>query len=57
MTLQIGVMLGLLAASLVLFSFDWVAPDVVALGLVVAMVWQAFYQRIWRSRDSGVTRS
>jgi di/tricarboxylate transporter len=38
MTLQIGVMLGLLAASLVLFSFEWVAPDVVALGLVVAMV-------------------
>jgi di/tricarboxylate transporter len=38
MTLQIAAMLGLLAAAIVFFSFEWVAPDVVALGLVVVMV-------------------
>ena len=38
MTFQIALLLGLIALALVLFSFDWIQPDVVALGLVVTLV-------------------
>ena len=39
MTFEIALLLGLLAVALVLFCFEWVPVDVVALGLVVTLVW------------------
>ncbi len=38
MTFEIGLLIALTALSVVLFSFDWVSPDVVALGLVLALI-------------------
>ncbi|MCI0748513.1 MAG: SLC13 family permease [Verrucomicrobia subdivision 3 bacterium] len=38
MTLEIALLLFIVVACLVLFSTDWVAPDVVALGAVVVLV-------------------
>jgi len=37
-TFEIGLLIALTALSVVLFSFDWVSPDVVALGLVLALI-------------------
>jgi di/tricarboxylate transporter len=37
-TWEIGLLIGLTALSVVFFSFDWISPDVVALGLVLALV-------------------
>lgn len=37
-TFQIAVLLGLILVALVLFSFDWISSDVVALGLVLALI-------------------
>lgn len=38
MTFQIALLLSLVVAALVLFSFEWVSSDVVALGLLLALV-------------------
>jgi len=38
MTPQIGTLLAILAAALVLFSFEWISADVVALGVLLALV-------------------
>ncbi|PTX98415.1 SLC13 family permease [Opitutus sp. ER46] len=38
MTFQIALLLALIAAALVFFSFDWVPSDVVALGLVLTLI-------------------
>lgn len=38
MTPQIGALLAILAAALVLFSFEWISADVVALGVLLALV-------------------
>lgn len=38
MTLSIALLLGLVVLALVLFSFEWVSSDVVALGLLLALI-------------------
>jgi di/tricarboxylate transporter len=38
MTLEIGLLLGLVLVAVVLFSFEWVPADVVALGLLLALM-------------------
>lgn len=38
MTLQIGLLLTLVVVALVFFSFEWVSNDVIALGLVLAII-------------------
>lgn len=38
MTFEIALLLGLILVALVLFSFDWVSSDVVALGLVLTLI-------------------
>ncbi len=38
MTFPIALLLGLVVAALILFSFEWIASDVVALGLLLALV-------------------
>ncbi|ACB77173.1 SLC13 family permease [Opitutus terrae] len=38
MTLSIALLLGLIVVALVLFSFEWVSSDVVALGLLLALI-------------------
>ncbi|HYG21519.1 MAG TPA: SLC13 family permease [Verrucomicrobiae bacterium] len=38
MTLEIGLLLGLIVVAVVLFSTDWVQPDVVALSLMLTLV-------------------
>jgi di/tricarboxylate transporter len=38
MSFQIGLLLGLVALSLVLFAMEWAEPEVTALGLLLAMV-------------------
>ena len=38
MTMEIGVLLALIAVGLVCFSFDWISADVVGLGLLLALV-------------------
>lgn len=38
MTVQIALLLGLVLVALVFFSFDWVGSDVVALGLLLALI-------------------
>ncbi|MDO8542695.1 MAG: SLC13 family permease [Opitutaceae bacterium] len=38
MTFEIGLLLTLVLVALVFFSFDWVSSDVVALGLVLALI-------------------
>ena len=38
MTFEIGLVLGLLLLAVVLFSFEWLAPEVVAMGLLAAFV-------------------
>ncbi len=38
MTLQIALLLAIVAATIVLFSLEWVAIDIVALGVVLALV-------------------
>ena len=37
MTYQIGLLLGIVLVSGVLFSLEWIAPDVVALGTLIAL--------------------
>jgi di/tricarboxylate transporter len=37
-TFEIGLLIALTAACVVLFSFEWVSPDVTALMLVLALV-------------------
>jgi di/tricarboxylate transporter len=37
-TFEIGLLLGLIAIAVVFFSFEWVSPDVVALGLLLALM-------------------
>ncbi|HEX2907214.1 MAG TPA: SLC13 family permease [Phototrophicaceae bacterium] len=37
MTLQIGILLLIIAAALVLFAFEWVSADVVALGVLITL--------------------
>jgi di/tricarboxylate transporter len=37
-TFEIALLLGLIAVALVFFSFEWVSADIVALGLVLALV-------------------
>ena len=38
MTFEIGLLLFLIIAALVCFSFDWLSSDVVALGLMLALI-------------------
>ncbi|HYE29855.1 MAG TPA: SLC13 family permease, partial [Methylomirabilota bacterium] len=38
MTWEIGLLLGIIFACLILFSFEWVPADVTALGLVVTLI-------------------
>jgi len=38
MTFEIALLLGILVVALILFSFEWVSADVVALGLMVTLV-------------------
>ncbi len=38
MTFEIAVLLGLIVVALVFFSFEWLSSDVVALGLVLALI-------------------
>lgn len=38
MTLEIGILLLLISLALVFFSFDWIPPDVVGLGLLLALI-------------------
>jgi di/tricarboxylate transporter len=38
MTLQIGLLLSIVLVAGVLFSLDWISPDVVALGVLVALI-------------------
>src|SRR5678816_749344 len=38
MTIEIGLLLTIIAIGLVCFSFDWVSADVVGLGLLLALV-------------------
>lgn len=38
MTWEIGLLLGLVVVALVFFSFEWISTDVVALGLLLALV-------------------
>lgn len=38
MTFQIALLLGLIVVALILFSFEWIPNDVVALGLLLALV-------------------
>lgn len=38
MTFEIGLLLGLIGVALIFFSFDWIAADVVALGLMLTLI-------------------
>ena len=38
MTFEIGLLLGILTLALVFFSLEWISPDVVAIGVVIALV-------------------
>lgn len=38
MTIQIGLLLSILVAALVLFSFEWVSADIVALGILLLLI-------------------
>ena len=52
LTSDIGLLLAILAAAMVLFSFEWVPADVVALGFLVVLItrrrpWSSYR---WRCR-------
>jgi di/tricarboxylate transporter len=38
MTFEIGLLIGILTAAVILFAFDWISPDVVALCLLLVLV-------------------